>query len=133
MAKTYVLDSYALLKVFQKEEGYQKIVGLLRDVSASGGRALMNAVNYGEIIYIIKRAFGDRKKIECLAAIERLGIEILSVPNELIFRAAEYKAEFSISYADCFALASALENKAALVTGDPEFKKIEHLAKVMWV
>jgi ribonuclease VapC len=133
MAETYVFDGYALLKVFQKEEGYQKIVGLLRDVLASGGRALMNAVNYGEIIYIIKRAFGDRKKIGCLAAIERLGIEILSVPNELIFRAAEYKAEFSISYADCFALASALENKAALVTGDPEFKKIEHLAKVIWV
>lgn len=133
MAETYVFDGYALLKVFQKEEGYQKIVGLLRDVSASGGRALMNAVNYGEIIYIIKRAFGDRKKIECLAAIERLGIEILSVPNELIFRAAEYKAEFSISYADCFALASALENKAALVTGDPEFKKVEHLVKVIWV
>jgi len=132
-ASTYVFDSYALLKVFQKEEGYQKIVGLLRDVSASGGHALMNAVNYGELIYIIKRAFGDRKKIECLAAIERLGIEILSVPNELIFRAAEYKAEFSISYADCFALASALENKAALVTGDHEFKKVEHLAKVIWV
>ena len=133
MAEAYVFDSYALLKVFQKEEGYQKVVGLLRDVLASGGRALMNAVNYGEIIYIIKRAFGDRKKIECLAAIERLGIEILSVPNELIFRAAEYKAEFSISYADCFALASALENKAALVTGDPEFKKVEHLAKVIWI
>jgi ribonuclease VapC len=131
--ETYVFDSYALLKVFQKEEGYQKIIGLLRDVLASGGRALMNAINYGEIIYVIKRAFGDRKKIECLAAIERLGIEILSVPNELIFRAAEYKAEFSISYADCFALASALENKAALVTGDPEFKKVEHLTSVMWV
>ena len=133
MKSKEVGDILTLLKVFQKEEGYQKVVGLLRGVSASGGRALMNAINYGEIIYIIKRAFGDRKKIECLAAIERLGIEILSVPNELIFRAAEYKAEFSISYADCFALASALENKAALVTGDPEFKKAEHLVKVIWV
>ena len=133
MAVTYVFDSYALLKVFQKEEGYQKVVGLLREVKTSGGRALMNAVNYGEIIYIIKRAFGDQKKIECLAAIERLGVEILSIPNELVFKAAEYKAEFSISYADCFALASALENKAALVTGDPEFKKVEHLVKVIWV
>jgi predicted nucleic acid-binding protein len=133
MVERYVFDSYALLKVFQKEEGYQEVVGLLRDVNASGGRPLMNAVNYGEIIYIIKRAFGDRKKIECLAAIERLGIEILSVPNELIFKAAEYKAGFSISYADCFALASAIENKAALVTGDPEFKKVEHLVKIIWV
>ena len=133
MAKAYVFDSYALLKVFQKEEGYQKIAGLLREAKISGGRALMNAINYGEVIYITKRAFGDQKKIECLAAIERLGIEILSVPNELIFRAAEYKAEFSISYADCFALASTLENKAALVTGDPEFKKVEHLIEVVWV
>ena len=133
MAVTYVFDSYALLKVFQKEEGYQKIVGLLREAKTSGGRALMNVVNYGEIIYIIKRAFGDQKKIECLAAIERLGVEILSIPNELVFKAAEYKAEFSISYADCFALASALENKATLVTGDPEFKKVEHLVKVIWV
>ena len=133
MAVTYVFDSYALLKVFQKEEGHQKIVGLLREAKTSGGRALMNVVNYGEIIYIIKRAFGDQKKIECLAAIERLGVEILSIPNELVFKAAEYKAEFSISYADCFALASALENKATLVTGDPEFKKVEHLVKVIWV
>jgi predicted nucleic acid-binding protein len=132
-AETYVLDSYALLKVFQKEEGYQKVVGLLRHALACGGRALMNAMNYGEIIYIIKRTFGDQKKIECLAAIERLGIEILSVPNELVFKAAELKAEFGISYADCFALASALENKAALVTGDPEFKKVQHVAKIMWV
>jgi len=133
MAETYVFDSYALLKVFQKEEGYDKVVGLLRDVKASGGRAVMNAINYGEIIYITKRAFGDRKKMECLAAIERLDIEILPVPNELVFRAAEYKAEFSISYADCFALVSALENKAVLATGDPEFKKVEHLVKVIWV
>ena len=133
MAESYVFDSHALLKVFQREEGYQKVVGLLRDVSASGGRALINAISYGEIIYIVKRAFGDQRKIECLAAIERLGIEILSIPNELIFRAAEYKADFSISYADCFALASARENRATLVTGDPEFKKVEHLVKVIWV
>jgi len=62
-----------------------------------------------------------------------LGIEIRSVPNELIFKATELKAEFSISYADCFALLTALENKAALVTGDSEFKKVEHLAKIVWV
>jgi ribonuclease VapC len=133
MAETYVFDSYALFKVFQKEEGYEKVVGLLRDISASGGRALMSAINYGEIIYIIKRAFGDHKKIECLGAIERLGIEILSVPNELIFKAAEYKAEFGMSYADCFALASAVENRAAVVTGDREFGRVEGRIAVVWV
>jgi ribonuclease VapC len=51
----------------------------------------------------------------------------------MIFQAAEYKAQYSISYADCFVLASALEHKAAIVTGDPEFKKVGHLVEIIWV
>ena len=58
---------------------------------------------------------------------------ILPVPNPLIFQAAEYKAEYSLSFADCFALASAIEYKATLVTGDPEFKKVEHLIEITWL
>ncbi|MCX5909876.1 MAG: PIN domain-containing protein [Deltaproteobacteria bacterium] len=50
-----------------------------------------------------------------------------------MFQAAEYKAQFSISYADCFALASAVEQKAAIVTGDPDLKKVEHVAEILWV
>ena len=53
--------------------------------------------------------------------------------NNLIFQAAEYKAQYSISYADCFILASAIEHKAIIVTGDPEFKKVEHLVDIIWI
>jgi ribonuclease VapC len=53
--------------------------------------------------------------------------------NNLIFQAAEYKAQYSISYADCFILTSAIEHKAIIVTGDPEFKKVEHLVDIIWV
>jgi len=55
------------------------------------------------------------------------------VPNNLIFQAAEYKSQYNISYADCFVLASATELKAVLVTGDPEFKKVEHLVEIVWI
>ncbi len=48
-------------------------------------------------------------------------------------RRAEYKAQYPLSYADCFALSSAIEHKAVLVTGDPEFKKVEHLVKMFWL
>jgi len=58
---------------------------------------------------------------------------VLPVPNSLVFQAAEYKAGHSISYADCFALAAAMEQKASIVTGDPEFRKVGHLVKVMWI
>lgn len=129
----FVFDSHALLKFFQKEKGHEKVLHLLEEIKKTGAAKYINAINLGEVIYTIKREFGDQKKIEVLANIERLTFKILPVPNPLIFQAAEYKSQFGISYADCFALASAVEYKAAIVTGDPDFKKVEHLVKIYWV
>jgi ribonuclease VapC len=129
----FIFDSYALLKLFQKEKGYEKVVQLLEETRKSGAMKYLNAINLGEIIYSTKREFGDQKKLEVLANIERLNFTILPIPNNLIFEAAEYKAHYNVSYADCFALASAVEHKAILVTGDPEFKKVEHLVEIVWV
>lgn len=131
--ESFVFDSHALLKLFQKEKGYEKVVHILEDIKKTGGSKYINAINLGEIIYSTKREFGDQKKLEVLANIERLNFTLLPVPNSLIFQAAEFKAQYSISYADCFALASAIEHKAIMVTGDPEFKKVEHLVKIVWV
>jgi len=131
--KPYIFDSYALLKLFQKEKGHEKIMRLLRDIEKQGLEKYINIINLGEIVYSTKRVFGDQKKIEVMAAIERLGFTTLPVTNGLVFRAAEYKADYSISYADCFVLASAVEFKATIVTGDPEFKKVKLLADVFWV
>ena len=128
-----LFDSHALLRFFQKEPGHEQVARLLEHTQRTRAKKLVCAINLGEIISITKRAFGDQKKIEILAHIERLGFTVLSVPNSLIFQAAEYKAEHSISYADCFALAAALDQKASIVTGDPEFKKVEHLVNVLWI
>jgi len=35
--------------------------------------------------------------------------------------------------ADCFAVATARREAAIILTGDPEFKKIEHLAEIEWL
>jgi ribonuclease VapC len=129
----FIFDSHALLKFFQKEKGHEKVTQLLEETRKTGGTKYINAINLGEIIYSTKREFGDQKKLEVLANIERLNFTILPVPNNLIFQAAEYKAQYSLSYADCFALASAVEYKATLVTGDPEFKKVEHLIDIVWI
>lgn len=129
----YIFDSHALLKFFQKEEGYEKVVELLEAIKKNNLIKYLNAINLGEIIYCTKREFGDQKKLEVLAHIERLHFTILPVPNSLIFQAAEYKAQFPISYADCFVLTSAIEHTATVVTGDPDFKKVEHLVKIVWV
>lgn len=131
--KAFIFDSHALMKYFQKEKGYEKLFRLLEEIRKSDNTKYINAINLGEINYSTKREFGDQKKLEVLASIERLNFTVLPVPDSLIFQAAEYKAEYSISYADCFVLSSAVEQSAAIVTGDPEFKKVAHLAEIVWV
>ena len=129
----FIFDSHALLKLFQKEKGYEKVSRLLEEIRRSGAGKFLNVINLGEIVYATKREFGDQKKLEVLVNIERLNLTLLPVSNHLVFQAAEYKAQYNISYADCFILASAIEQKASIVTGDPEFKKMEHLVEIVWV
>jgi len=62
-----------------------------------------------------------------------LGFKILPVSESIVYRAAELKAEHAISYADCFALACALEHTGILVRGNPEFKKVVHLVNIEWI
>lgn len=131
--KLLIFDSYALLKLFQKENGYEKIVRILEEAREKAIPLYINAINLGEIIYITQRHFGEHKKIEVLAHIERLGFVTSPATNDVIFDAAEHKPRHSISYADCFVLVSALRHNGIVVTGDPEFKKVEHLVEVLWV
>jgi ribonuclease VapC len=50
-----------------------------------------------------------------------------------VLEAARIKARLPISYADAFAVATAQRERAVIVTGDPEFRKVEHLVTVKWL
>jgi hypothetical protein len=47
--------------------------------------------------------------------------------------AAKYKAFKKMPYAGCFAAALAKSEKAALLTGDPEFKEVEKEIRIVWL
>ena len=47
--------------------------------------------------------------------------------------AEQVKAHHAVSYADAFAIALAQEKEAPVITGDPEFEKVEYLVKVIWL
>ena len=133
MTSGYLFDSHALLAFFQKEKGAGIVAKILRNAEKLSLNRLICVINLGEIIYMTKRRFGDQKKMEILGRVHQLGFKILPVPESLVYKAAELKAEYPISYADCFALACALEHSAILVTGDPEFKKVVHLVSIEWI
>jgi ribonuclease VapC len=133
MTSRYLFDSHALLAFFQEEKGTEVVAKILRRALKQRLDRLISVINLGEIIYMTKRRFGDNKKVEILGRVHQLGFKILPAPEALVYKAAELKADYPISYADCFALACALEQSAILVTGDPEFKKVAHLINIQWI
>lgn len=133
MAAPYLYDSYALLAFFQKEKGAEAVSNIIQNALMQNIEQLICAINMGEILYLTKRRFGDEKKLEIMGRIHQLGVKILPVPNSLVFQAAEIKSEFSISYADCFGVACAIEHSAVLVTGDPEFQSVAHMIQIEWI
>ena len=131
--KRILFDAHAILKWTQKERGYQKVKSLLLACREQSVLGYMNQINLGEVYYKTIRGVGlaDAKKF--LENFFRLPVSIILPDSELIWKASEIKAEYSISYADCFAAATALRYEAAILTGDPEFKKIETLVAVEWL
>ena len=130
---SFVLDSFALLRFIQKVPGNEPVKAILDDVQIGKACAMLNVINMGEIIYTVQRRFGLQYKLDVVMNIERLGIEILPAPDDLVYRAAELKARFPMSYADTFAVASSIEHGATLVTGDPEFRQVEQLVNILWI
>ena len=131
--KIILFDAHAILRWTQKESGYQKVKNFLtacRDQSATG---YMNQINLGEVYYKTIRAVGIDRAKEFLENFLRLPVQIILPDSELIWRASEIKASYPISYADCFAAATALRLEATLLTGDPEFKKLASMVPIEWL
>jgi ribonuclease VapC len=133
LTKRIVFDAHAILRWTQKESGYQKVKSLMvacREGSASG---YMNRINLGEVHYKTIRVLGPEGAKDFMENFLRLPITIVLPDEALIWKAAELKAQYPISYADCFAAATALIYNADLLTGDPEFKKMIKVVTVEWI
>jgi ribonuclease VapC len=129
--KKKVLDSYALLAFLEKEGAYARIQDLLATEDAP---VFMNAVNVGEVFYILSRQRGDRAAEYFLSVVlPGLPISVLDNSFDNVIAAARLKAKHALSFADCFAAATAIRENAVLVTGDPEFGKLGKAVTVEWI
>ena len=133
MTKSILFDSFAILKYYQDETGAEKVENLLRSAQRDLLKAFMSEINLGEVYYITIRRIGLESAKENLERLLNLPIKIIAPSSELIMKAAEIKAQYTISYADCFAAATAEQLSASIITGDPEFKKVEHFVTVDWI
>ena len=102
-----VLDSYAVLAFLTGENGCDRVRDLLLAEARQTGvnRAILS------------------------------GLPIRRAPNdfEQVIAAARLKAEYPLSYADCFVVATAVREGAIVLTGDPEFKSVESIVPIEWL
>jgi ribonuclease VapC len=133
VSKKLVLDSFALVSLFHKEPGWEKVRAALYEQQRSGTKAFLNWVNWGEFFYIVKRKVGAVKAAEALHLLEQLPIELVAVDLLLVREAAEIKSEHAVSYADAFCIATARRLSATVLTSDPEFHAVEHMITVRWL
>ncbi|HOV87627.1 MAG TPA: type II toxin-antitoxin system VapC family toxin [Syntrophobacteraceae bacterium] len=131
--KSVTFDSHAILKFAQDERGADRVEELLRAAEKAQVRAYVNEINLGEVYSITMRRLGAESARRFLDQFSTLTVERVAATWEVIESAAELKARHALSYADCFAAATALKHGASIVTGDPEFKKVEHLVPIEWI
>jgi len=129
----YLLDSFALLAYLNDEPGKTRVQELLSLAEERKCHILMCLVNLGEVLYIADRERGLPQAQSVLALVESLPVELLDASRDLVLDAAHIKAHHALSYADAFAVAVAMRERAIVLTGDPEFETVEDLIKVEWL
>jgi predicted nucleic acid-binding protein len=128
-----VLDSFALLAFLNREAGFEKVRTLLRTAETASEPLLMNEINVGEVFYIIAKTRSLERAEDFLHRLETLPITPVSNTFTDVLEAARVKAQFPLSYADAFAISTALRSQAMVVTGDPEFRAVAHLVEILWL
>ena len=129
----YLLDSFALLAYLNDEPGGGRVQEVLALAKSHKCRLVMSLINLGEVLYITERTRGLPAAHAVQALVESLPLELLEASRDLILDAAHTKSSHALSYADAFAVASAMRESAIILTGDPEYQEVENLVKIEWL
>lgn len=120
-----VLDSWAVIGWLQGEVPARGIVrGLLEQAARGETKVSISLINVGEVFYLIAKRHGAVPAERFLADLAMMPIQALLPDRRLILAAARLKSRYPISYADAFAVETAREHDAFLVTGDPELRRL---------
>ena len=121
------LDAFAWLTWLQDEPGAAAVQRWLDEAEAERAECLTSIINLGEAYYRLVRV-DRRDEAESLWRVALRGTLPVSVKDATrgrVRRAAELKSKHAIAYADAFAVATAVEFNAILLTGDTEIEPLE--------
>jgi ribonuclease VapC len=87
----------------------------------------MSAINVGEVYYFLWEQHSEELAESWRASWRTLPVTIETPTIDDIWSAALLKGRFPIAWADAFAAALAQKYNCPLMTGDPEFRRVDQL------
>jgi predicted nucleic acid-binding protein len=134
-APAVLLDSWPVLEWLKGRQPAARAFSKLIDGAfANEGSFAMSRMNYGEVLYTIKKDFPKDRVDAALQAFLDIPIYFHSIDDLLVDEAAQLKSTNTISYADAFAAALAMRLNVPLVTGDREFLVLQSTGlRLLWV
>lgn len=120
-----VLDTKPLIKLFAEEEGWEKVREILSRIEDGELDAGISVVTLTEICYkYLQEQRPDLAKTRTEQLKYTLYLKKLEINQDVAIKAGEFKGQYHVSIADAFIAASAFYEGAAVVSDDPDFKKI---------
>lgn len=132
--KMLILDSYALLCLFDKKRKAEKdaVTKHLEDADRGKLKLYISKINEGEVFYKLYKYLGEEIATGFRADLKRgmFPIHVVPVNDKRVDEASAIKAKYPVSYADAFCIELARDMNLPIVTGDPEFSSVRNLVKL---
>lgn len=133
MTSICILDTSALLCFLRDEKGAEIIQNLL---TSRDHELKMHKVNLGELYYSVLKKDGVERADQLYGMLFRYPIHFVEdLSDAFIMTAGRLKVKYSLGFADSFAAATAMVEKATLVTKDNDFRPLEKdgILPILWV
>jgi ribonuclease VapC len=115
-----------------RQPACDRVGKLLSEAEDGQTRLLMSAINVGEVYYFLRKHHTETLAESWRESSRTLPATIEVPSADDIWSAATLKARSPIAYADGFATALARKYNCPLVTGDPEFRRVDQL-ELDWI
>jgi len=127
----YVLDTSALLALREDEAGADEVEEILREAEKGKCEIYLSFMTLMELCYRLWQDKGEQSAKEILAETKALPIQEIREENDLLIMASRVKANFRLSVADSWIIATAWQKKAKLVHKDPEFEQVKQIVELV--
>jgi Predicted nucleic acid-binding protein, contains PIN domain len=128
-----VFDAFAILSFLKGEPSSNRVKEYLLKVNSKQAHGYISAVNLCEVYYIVMREKGYEDAEILTTSLRDWGLNVVLADEDMAKMAGQLKSQYPLSLADAFAAATSQKLEACLLTGDPEFQKLEGKVEIEWV